>query len=77
MSKEVKITADTKYTISIGCKIPSRIPYAMADANITVAYDESDDFSASLDDAVEKLDEAISASLLVIESKHKQKQQDI
>lgn len=68
--KELKVSEPLNpvFSVTIGAKAPSRIPYAMGSAEITFHVYEENDYEDKLDDAKEKLTEALSAALLVAES---------
>ena len=57
--------SDIKYEITLSTKVRGKAQFSMASADIKAYVDANENFDAALDDAKEKLEEAISAALLV------------
>ena len=55
------------YTISIGAKSPTAVPYSAGSVEITREFSESDNFEHILDDLKGKLEEALAVAVLVAE----------
>lgn len=51
--------------LTIGAKTPGSVPYSMGNAEIKVYLKKDDNFDKALDDAKQKLEEALSVALLV------------
>lgn len=56
-----------KYSITIGAKVPSSIPYAMGNAEITYSVSENEEFDKALEKIKDMLQEALSVALITAE----------